>query len=296
MAVDGPPSPREIESEQRWAHKRCNPAAAGFYSGLGQICLRQDGEAAALAATTTVDLAGGITLAATKHDALLPLTVASDTWLFSLEAASFEEGRAHHERFVPQDSISELAFAPFNPNVLKDPFVWGSLAGSIALDVAVSFLLLQRGDRYHFGAQPRIFGADLTPAAAYPIAGVYYGGIFEQVALGEESIFRGFVQSAIARHAGETWGVVGSAYIFGAFHVANIIAIDKAKDRERYLAFAVPAITIDGHVLGLLYRHSHYSLAPGVAWHFWYDVAASMVDFASNPRKSEISAKVNFPF
>ena len=172
-----------------------------------------------------------------------------------------------------------------------------SLIGSIGLDVAVSFLLLQRGERYQFGAQPRIFGADLSPAAAYPIAGVYYGGIFEQVALGEESIFRGFVQSAIARHAGETWGVVGGAYIFGAFHIANIIEIDKARGSRRATsAFAVPAITIDGHVLGLLYRHSHYSLAPGVAWHFWYDVAASMIDYASNPRKSEISAKVNFPF
>ena len=124
MAVDEPPMPREVESEERWAHKRCNPSTFSFYSGLGQICLRQDPEGAALVATTTVDLAGGITLAATGHDALLPLTVASDTWLFSVQAASFEEDRAHHERFVPQDSISELALAPFNLTVLKDPYVW----------------------------------------------------------------------------------------------------------------------------------------------------------------------------
>ena len=91
-------------------------------------------------------------------------------------------------------------------------------------------------------------------------------------------------------------GAVLGGWIFGLSHAPNVLGIDKPRDRERYLGLAVPLLVMDGMLLGGVYHANRYSLAPTVAMHFWYDLAVSMVDFATNPRQSMISSKVSIPF
>ena len=118
---------------------------------------------------------------------------------------------------------------------------------------------------------------------------------FEHVAIAEETVFRGEVQSSLARSLGETDGWLWGSLVFGGVHALNALFISSG-DRVRHLTTSVPFITVAGSWLGLSYRWHRYSLAPSVAEHFWYNTVQSAVFFVLDPQHSPLSASVAFPF
>jgi membrane protease YdiL (CAAX protease family) len=247
------------------------------------------------------ELATGITVATANSQGLdnpgaaLPLLVFQDTYLYSVVDVELDKLRAARLRYVPQDTLGELALAPFNLRVLGQPDVALGIIGLTAIGVGVSALVDESFDTTHAGERPNLFGHTFSRRVGYPLAGGVGIGVFEHVAIAEETMFRGAVQSALARSLGETNGWIWGSVVFGLAHATNALFLP-ADQRLAYLAIGVPFITVVGSYLGLSYRWHHYSLAPSVAEHFWYDFLESAVFFTLDPQHSPLSASIAIPF
>lgn len=293
-----PERPRERAARERYEHRRCSPYWGFLFPGLGQLCLHQDAEGGTLMGVTGLDVAGLVAgAAADKPSAiLLGSTGIMDAYLVGGFTPVLQRQLAAHKRFVPEDTLDELLFAPFNGRVLARPEVWGGVLGQTAVGLLLSFALLDRGSTPHPSAAPRLFGQDVPRGLAYPAAGLTYGATFSQVAIAEETVFRGVIQSGLARSCGEGCGWALSSFAFGLFHGTNAIGISDPKERLRYLAIGLPYLVLSGQFLGGVYWMNRYSLAAPVAIHFWYDFLLSTVYYAMDPRHANISARVGFPF
>jgi membrane protease YdiL (CAAX protease family) len=210
--------------------------------------------------------------------------------------ALFQEQLARQLTLVPQDSWLDLLGAPFNIEALSSIDVWLGIIGTLTVGLAVSELTDRSTFRdTNLGADPNLFGKTVDKAIGYPVAMGIGTAAFMQVAMAEESFFRGFLQSSFARKYGDDWGWIWGSLIFGAAHAPNALFIESDK-RASYLAFAVPTITAIGAYLGLSYRWHDYGLAAPVAIHFWYDLLLSAVSFFLHPQDSPLSARIALPF
>jgi membrane protease YdiL (CAAX protease family) len=299
MSASEPPSERELDAAVRVAHASCGLGWHAVFPGIGQACLGKPREAAVLATLGAVELATGVTVAVGQSDgvkhpgAAVPLVALQDTWLYSIMDATLDLERGRRLRYVPQDTLAELALAPWNPRVLAEPDVWAGILGTTALAIGATWIF-DGIDTTNTGGRPNLFGHTLSRRVGYPLAGAIGLGTFEHVAIAEETTFRGEIQSTLARSYGETHGWLWGSLVFGGVHAANAIFMSSG-DRVHYLTTSVPFITIVGSWLGLSYRWHHYSLAPSVAEHFWYDFLLSAVSFALDPQHSQLSANIAFP-
>ncbi len=296
--------PREARARQLVADASC-PAAVGLlFPGVGQFCLGKNAEGAVISGLAAAELGVGISALAVRDEGLegvsepqvaLPLVGLQYLWIYSYLDGVFERQRAKRLRYVPLDTPAELALAPFTPSVLAKPDVWAGILGSLALGLGATVLIDGGIDTDDFGDDPRLFGRTFRPGVGYPLAAAVGTGLFTHVAVAEEAVFRGMIQSQMAREMDPTRGWIGASLAFGAAHAPNVVGL--SEDRQAaYLAVAVPLITMLGGYLGLSYRWHDYSLAPPVAIHFWYDLLISGVDYVLDPQDSSISGKVTLPF
>src|SRR5262249_5615284 len=167
-------------------------------------------------------------------------------------------------------------------------------------DVCSSDLLVSRivdgpYDTTNFGKRPVIFGQEMNSAVGYPLAGAIGIALFEHVAVAEESVFRGLVQSGFARSSGETKGWIYGSLIFRLAHSTNIFFIDESQ-RAKYLLVRVPFITLPDSYFGLAYWSSGSSLGPSVAIHLWYDFLIEAYGFILDPKHSPLAVTWSMPF
>ena len=297
-----PPSVHEIDAQDRLAKKRCSGSLAyiPLVMGLGQYCHRKDAHAAALALAGFADLATGIAVGTQSDDgfanpaAAFALVAYQDVWVAGIADMLIDRDLARGRLYAPTDNLGDLLAAPFNWEVMKQPKVWGAILGAVAIGVGVTVALDGVPD-----ASPtddaNLFGKNVSPALGYPGAMMAFGGLFSHVAPAEELMFRGVVQSGLARNYGENVGWVGGSLIFGAIHAPNALALE-SDERRDYLTYALPVITVVGSYLGYLYKDSEYSLAAPTAMHFWYNTLLSATAFALDPQNSPVSANVGLRF
>jgi membrane protease YdiL (CAAX protease family) len=296
--------PREARARQLVARESCAAAVGLLFPGVGQFCLGKIAEGAVFSGLALAELGVGVTALATRDEGIegisepsvsVPLAALQYLWIYSYLDGVFERQRAKRLRYVPLDTPAELALAPFTPSVLAKPDVWAGILGSLALGLGATLLIDGGLDTDHVGDDPQLFDRTFRPGVGYPLAAAVGTGIFTHVAVAEEAVFRGMIQSQMAREMDPTRGWVGASLAFGAAHAPNVIGL--SHDRQAaYLAVAVPLITLLGGYLGLSYRWHDYSLAPPVAIHFWYDLLISGVDYVLDPRDSSISGRVSLPF
>jgi membrane protease YdiL (CAAX protease family) len=288
-----------VEARERVLGSGCRSRAQILWPGVVQLCRGKTREGALLAGLGVAELATAITAGASSGfdsaAAGLPLLAFGDLLTASVMDAALETQRAAQLPFVPQESLAELARAPFSAEVLARPAVWGGILGTLAVGILVSRVLDGPIQTQNFGKRPVLFGHEVNSAVGYPLAFGIGAGLFEHVAVAEETAFRGLLQSGWARSSGEQRGWIYGSLAFGAVHATNI-AFLQPSDRLRYLAIGVPFITVLGSYLGLAYRWSGYSLGPPVAVHFWYDLLIEAVGFVSDPKKSPISFTWGAPF
>jgi membrane protease YdiL (CAAX protease family) len=296
-APDDLPSARELESQQRVAS--CPVNAGLFVPGLLQRCRGRKAEGAALVTLGVAELgaaiAGGAANGFGSSAAGIPLIALGDLWTMSVIDLALEEQRAARLSYVPQESLTELARAPFSLDVLSRPSVWAGIAGSLAAGILVSAIVDHGIDTSNAGKRPVIFGREVNSGIGYPLAAAVGAGLFEHVAVAEEMAFRGAVQSSWARSVGETRAWIYASLVFGAVHGSNILFIDRSQ-RLTYLAIGVPFVTLLGGYLGLAYRWNRYSLAPSVAIHFWYDFLVEAFAFIADPKNSPLAVSWGMPF
>ena len=298
LSAEAPPSEREEEARYRVA--TC-PARAGLLliPGILQTCRGRRSDGIVLFSLAGVELGAAVTGAAVNgvgsSSVGVPLIALGDLMTLSIFDLGLENQRAARLQFVPQESLGDLARAPFSGEVLSRPLVWGGILGSLAAGVLVSALVDHGVDTTNAGKRPVIFGREMNSAIGYPLAAAIGVGLFEQVAIAEELAFRGGVQSAFARSSGETAGWIYGSLVFGAIHGSNILFIERGQ-RFTYLVVGVPFITLLGSYLGLAYRYSGYSLGPSVAIHFWYDFLIEAAGFVADPKNSPLAVSWGMPF
>jgi membrane protease YdiL (CAAX protease family) len=297
LAPDSPPSDREIASAGRV--QSC-PAGPGlFFPGGLQMCRGRTGEGTVLAALAVAELGAGVTGAVANglgsSAAGVPFLALGDLVTLSVMDLALENQRALRLLYVPEESLGELAKAPFSGDVLARPSVWAGIAGSLAAGILVSALVDGGIDTHNAGKRPVLFGREMNSAVGYPVAAAIGVALFEHVAIAEEMAFRGVVQSGLARSHGETRAWLYSSLGFGLVHASNIMFLDRGQ-RLTYLAVGVPFITLLGSYLGLAYRWNGYSLAPSVAIHFWYDLLLEAAAFVADPKNSPLAVTWGMPF
>ena len=303
-----PPTDAEIEAGMAIDYRSCSPNLGWLFPGLAQLCLGKKAEGAVMASLAAAEIGTAVAVGIeTDHDAdgdgqadpfshpgvYLPLAAVQDLWIYGLADAWITSALARRERFAPPDSAADLLAAPFNLEVMKRPVVWAGLIGALAVGLGVTFALSDDLDSDRVGDDPNLFGETVDASYGYPLGGLAAGTLFAHVALAEEAVFRGYIQSTSARALGETPGWVAASLLFGLAHVPNIYALPE-EDRDEYLLYGLPVITAAGFYLGWVYRHSDYSLAPPTAIHFWYDFLLTATLFAIDPETSLFAPSVMF--
>jgi membrane protease YdiL (CAAX protease family) len=293
--------------------------AAGFSvlcPGCGYFYLGQPQRAAAFLGATAGLVAAGILVLEESprasdgsHDSgrATPLLIAGqDLWFYGVFASYRDARLARGDRGarypVAREHLGDLLLAPFNPHVLKSPWVWAGLPLMLGAATAASYAinhaevgrgavtLRTLGD----GGGVQFFGRHYSTAPGVALGETYDAVTFLPVGVGEEALFRGVVQAGLSETPLGLWGgwAVGSV-IFGAAHTFNFIGEENG---VKTAALAVPYLILTGSYLGLVYVKSDFSLLRSTALHFWYDFLISTLDFIANPDDQPFVARFAMPF
>ena len=194
---------------------------------------------------------------------------------------------------LPDESVMDLAKAPFDPSIIAKPdfflpfiFHFGALfllQHSIFPDSGAT------SSDQRVGAGVRIYGKDLPSSIGYPLgeAGLWLS--CTAVSMGEEALFRGYLQSELEEKFGKRLGWLTASALFGALHFPN-----GTTTKER-IAASLSAFT-GGLVLGYFYQKEGYSLRKPIAYHTWWNFSLSTINFLQNPKDSIISGNIAFRF
>jgi membrane protease YdiL (CAAX protease family) len=295
MSVADPVFPEERIAAAERAARRCSTYWGLLFPGVGQLCLGRTQEGAAIASVAVADAAAASVAAvrtegpALEHPAVsVPLLAFQETYLFAAANIAIREDLANRKLYAPQDSLADVAAAPFNLEVMKRPEIWAALVGGVAAFVGASFLIEDDLTVANAGGDANVFGKTLPFAAGGPLGLAAFAGLDLQVAVGEEALFRGVVQSGLSREVGETGGLLLGTLIFGAMHVGPAFTLE-GEERRNFLRYKLPAVVAAGAYFGWLYQRSDYSLAPPTAMHFWFDFLLSGAFFVIRPEESPIS-------
>ena len=137
-------------------------------------------------------------------------------------------------------------------SVIKKPEVWGGLLGALTAGTAVAYFA------YAQIPHAQIKTAYVQPLNAFPVA------------IGEESFFRGFLQTCLIEKIAPWQAITLSSLAFGAAHIPNALVFHSAKERRSYYTFSLPFITTLGGYMGWM-TYKNRSLKESVALHAWYD-------------------------
>ncbi len=206
-----------------------------------------------------------------------------NTWFYGIYAAyrdvrayNGEEGYSYK---MPTDSFTDLAVAPFQWSVLKKPEVWGGFLGALGLGIGFGYLSEKVESHVRLSSSSSTF-----PLLAFPVG------------IGEESFFRGFLQSRLSETFSPWGGILLSSLAFGAMHIPNA-SLMEPEERWRYYSFGIPLITSAGLYFGWL-TYKNRSLKESVALHAWYDFAVFLISYsaAQSAAIRKPSFSISIPF
>lgn len=206
-------------------------------------------------------------------------------WCYGLYAAyrdvrSYNGGVGYNYK-MPTDSLADLTTAPFRWSVIKKAQVWGGYLGAMAIAGTIGYLAFPKNQ---LPTASKVKADDLYPAIALPVG------------VGEEALFRGFLQSRFSESMPPWASISLSTLLFSAAHIPNAFEMME-EERWRYFAFALPIITGIGAYCGWL-THVNRSLQESVALHTWYDftlfLAGTLATRANITKSSQFNFSTSF--
>ncbi len=303
-ARDPDPNVRAAAAE---AHRKLFPwrKKPGTASGLSLLCpgcgqlylgntaegIAQLGTTAALLASTVLLLRDQeLALDGTAQSRRVPLGILTaiagqNLWFYSIfdayRDARVARGDYGYRHAITRESLGDLTSAPFRPSVLASPWVWAGVPIAVGAGVLASYLAAPEEFRDKNSIfevdKVNVLGRRFSRLGGFGAGESYYAGLFTPVGVGEESLFRGLIQTEMEERFGTYGGLAVASLMFGAVHVLNFL------DDPGGAAVAVPVISVLGSGLGLAYQRTGYQLETSVAMHFWYDFLLSTVAFAIDP-------------
>jgi membrane protease YdiL (CAAX protease family) len=240
-------------------HKNASLAAClSIIPGLGHAYLGDIKTAGSLFSSAGLAVSVGMSTPSHQSLSLTSLMFAQNTEMYGIYAAyrdaRFRNGMSDYSYPMPTENLADLAYAPFQISVLKAPEVWGGLLGIL---VAGATMI-----HFAFPKEAHIRLDISSPSLEMPFLALPIG-------IGEESFFRGYLQSTLSEICTPWGGIALSSFAFGAAHIPTASYLDP-EDRWRYYSFALPFITGVGAYFGWLTYRDH-SLKKSVALHTWYD-------------------------
>jgi len=177
--------------------------------------------------------------------------LATDTELYSSFGA-YRDARTRdnsgYRTPVPRESLNDLAMAPFSFKYLSRPTTFIPLL----FQVAAVF-----GSKSGYGIYRH---ADVSQVDLYTFNFVAN----EMTAVGEEAMFRGFLNNEFSNRYGNTNGLMASSAIFGLAHTG-----------QGQTANALQAAAA-GLYLGWVQQRNGFEIGEGVALHYWINVLAGV--------------------
>ena len=195
--------------------------------------------------------------------------LATDTALYSSYAA-YRDARTRdnsgYRTPLPGESLNELAVAPFSFKYLSRPTTFIPLA----LQAAALF-----GSKNGYGIYRY---ADVSEGDLHTFNFVAN----EMTAVGEEALFRGFLNNDFSNRYGDNAGLVTSSAIFGLAHTgqgqtANVLQAAAA-----------------GLYLGWVQQRNGYAIGEGVALHYWINVLAGISAIRNGGSAPLMSLQLSF--
>ena len=269
-----------------------------LWPGLLQLCTGREAEGRALAwagaaegaATAALWSVHGLPNSEAGLDGRWsPFVMWQNGLLYSYARVGLDTQLASATPYTPRDDLSELMRAPFSGQVLRRPSVWAGTLVMVGGAAALTFGVDEAS--VALDRPTNLFGLELQQAAGAPLFLATDMVLMEHVAIGEEIVFRGLLQSELVRRTGPAGGWALGTLLFGGLHASNALFLPEAERRD-YLLYSLPYIMAAGSWLGATYHLSDYSLAPSVAVHFWYNVSVSALDYVLHPEQNLFSIRV----
>jgi len=273
-----------------------------IWPGLFQICTGREAEGKAIAIAGVAEGAATAALwgvyglpdtSAGVDGRWGPFVMWQNSLLYSYARVGLDVQLAERTPYAPRDELSDMLRAPFDGQVMRRPAVWGGtlvmLGGATALTFAVD------GAQLGLDRPANFFGAELPAGPGLPIFVGADMAMMSHVAIGEEMVFRGLLQSELVRRTSPAGGWAIGSLLFGSIHASNALFLPK-EQRRGYLLYSLPYITAAGSWLGATYHFADYSLAPSVAVHFWYNVSVSVLDYLIQPDNNMFSIRTGGTF
>jgi membrane protease YdiL (CAAX protease family) len=203
------------------------------------------------------------------------------TYRSALTKSGYDLNAVH----VDDTPVKNLLLAPFELQNISDPWVWGAALFGSFLAVLESS---DQDKKFSDIERINILGDDANRAWG---TGIYTANAFAislGAGVGEEALWRGVLQNQLENRYGEDNGLWAASALFGSAHLAGI---DGSANVEGAL-FA----TAGGYYLGSLYQRSGYQLAKPIAAHFWFDFAAIVTAFLTDPENNPFEVDVSYEF
>jgi len=281
-----------------------------FYLGQGGRAWSYLGAAAGLVATGLYLVSQApIDPATNAHSAgrgIPFLQTAQNLWFYGIFAsyrdARLARGDEGYRFPVAREELGDLLLAPFNPQVLKRPWVWAGIPLLLGGAIGFGYLASQFDHSSSMSSSMRslgdpggvrFLGSDYATGTGFALGEIYNVGLYLPTGVGEEALFRGVVQAGLSESLGLWGGWALGSVIFGGAHVLNFIGDSNGATTA---ALAVPYITLTGSYLGQVYIRTHFSLLAGTAIHFWYDFLLSTIAFIADPDNQPFNMRVAIPF
>lgn len=157
-----------------------------------------------------------------------------------------------------KETFADIAYAPFNIDVLKKPLVF--------IPILAIAALTGLSESTPDGSNP-ILGPKSVKTDGSLHLSAFVGGI--SPAIGEEAFFRGYLNENMIRRYGNVPGIGLSSLFFMLAHEGNNDASDGRV--SRFLA---------GAYLGYLHSISGFDIRPGSAVHFWYNFILGLAEIS----------------
>lgn len=210
-------------------------------------------------------------------------TMTQNLYMYNIYAA-YRDARLHngtsgYKYKMPTETLVDLTYAPFQWSVIKKPEVWGGVLGALAVASTVMYFGYSTKSDMSLSSSP----SPLMPLLAFPVG------------IGEEALFRGYLQSTLTESCTPWGGLALSSLAFGAVHIPNAQVLPQ-EERWRYYSFSLPLITGMGAYMGWLSQKNH-SLKESVAVHAWYDFtlfAISAASYSASTGNTGFAAEFSF--
>ena len=172
-----------------------------------------------------------------------------------------------HNQLLSDASYWRLSSSPFNIKYLREPEVY------LPIFTAAAFSIFGYNSKKSiFNAKSiNLFGKESTPiksAITYTFINML---LLNLVAVSEEMIFRGMIQTELSELVNPDFGLIASSVLFGLAHLP--------RHGWFYSLRAMGA----GFYFGWQYQKYNNNLSRVIALHFYLDFLPSIIEFLKNP-------------